>query len=138
MPLSVKAEPVNVRWTAKSLMENPVLVAFRIQNKVQDNSHQTVNGENPDRRDSETESSNFCTETLPKTLLLWTPEPAWMGNLQESVFELPLSAGEVEYVSLSLAKQNRINKQNALCGEQNRIQHFYTTSFTMFRIQSNV
>lgn len=38
MALSLHVGPFNVRWTAKSLMENPGSVAYRIQKKVQDNS----------------------------------------------------------------------------------------------------
>lgn len=72
MALGLQVGPFSVRWTGKSLTDNSVSVAYRLPQRVQDNSgHWTANWENPEKRDSKIETPSFCLGTLPQTLLMW-------------------------------------------------------------------
>lgn len=61
MTLGLQVGPFNIRWTGQSLMDNSVSVAYRIPQRVQDDSgHWTANGEKAEKRDLKIETPDFC------------------------------------------------------------------------------
>lgn len=131
MALKLRGGPVNVKEATKKKVGKPTeLGAYRILDRLQDNSHETVNEGNPDRRDSETESQLLCIN-LPQTLLMVTLRHAGMDSLQAFVFELPLTAGEMGHVGLSLAQLKPKQQTNKMLFWRNRRESRVSKSYLL-------